>query len=120
MLFCIAMAIKGEVLVKSMIWAPAISLNDGRYVIHPFECKIIGQAEGLARVKASIHTFYTTFDDEAWRIITLFVNHLDSKLGRGMGSPIPRLEEGAWTREGPRVVGGGFVRGSVDPFDLEP
>ena len=80
MLFSIAMAIKGEVHVKSMIWAPAISLNDGRYVIRPFECKIIGQAEGLARVKASIHTFYTTFDDEAWRIITLFVNHLDSKL----------------------------------------
>ena len=54
--FCIAMAIKGEVHVKSMIWAPKISLNDGRYVIRPFECKIIGQAEGLARVKASIHT----------------------------------------------------------------
>ena len=74
------MAIKGEVHVKSMIWAPKISLNDGRYVIRPFECKIIGQAEGIARVKASIHTFSTTFDDEAWRIITLFVNHLDSKL----------------------------------------
>ena len=74
------MAIKGEVHVKSMIWAPKISLNDGRYVIRPFECKIIGQAEGLARVKASIHTFFTTFDDEEWRIITLFVNHLDSKL----------------------------------------
>ena len=39
------MAIKGEVHVKSMIWAPKISLNDGRYVIRPFECKIIGQAE---------------------------------------------------------------------------
>ena len=34
--------------------------------------------------------------------------HVKFKLGRGMGSPIPRLEEGAWTREGPRVVGGGF------------
>ena len=64
----------------SVIWAPKISLNDGRYVIRPFECKIIGQAEGLARVKASIHTFFTTFDDEEWRIITLFVNHLDSQL----------------------------------------
>ena len=74
------MAIKGEVHVKSMNWAPKISLNDGRYVIRPFECKIIGQAEGLARIKASIHTFSTTFDDEAWRIITLFVNHLDSQL----------------------------------------
>ena len=73
------MAIKGEVHVKSMIWAPKISLNDGRYVIRPFECKIIGQAEGLARVKASIHTLFTTFDDEEWRI-TLFVNHLDSQL----------------------------------------
>ena len=49
-------------------------------MIRPFECKIIGQAEGLARVKASIHTFFTTFDDEEWRIITLFVNHLDSQL----------------------------------------
>ena len=44
------MAIKGEVHVKSMIWAPKISLNDGRYEIRPFECKIIGQAEGIARV----------------------------------------------------------------------
>ena len=31
------MAIKGEVHVKSMIWAPKISLNDGRYVIRPFD-----------------------------------------------------------------------------------
>ena len=30
------------------------------------------------------------------------------KRGRGMGSPIPSPEEGAWTREGPRVVGGGL------------
>ena len=44
-----------------------------------------------------------------------------TKRGRGMGSPIPSPQEGAWTREGPRVVGGGhFVRVSVDPFDLEP
>ena len=63
-----------------MVWPPKISLNDGRYVIRPFECKIIGKAEGLARVKASIHTLFTTFDDEEWRIITLFVNHLDSRL----------------------------------------
>ena len=63
-----------------MVWMPKISLHDGRYVIRPFECKIIGKAEGLARVKASIHTLFTTFDDEEWRIITLFVNHLDSRL----------------------------------------
>ena len=25
-------------------------------------------------------------------------------VGRGMGSPIPSSEEGAWTREGPKVV----------------
>ena len=48
-------------------------------MIRPFECKIVGKAEGLARVRASIHTFFVTFDDEEWRIITLFVNHLDSK-----------------------------------------
>ena len=73
------MAIKGEVHVQSMVWAPKISLNDGKYVIRPFECKIVGKAEGLARVRASIHTFFATFDDGEWRIITLFVNHLDSK-----------------------------------------
>ena len=73
------MAIKGEVHVKSMVWAPKISLNDGRYVIRPFECKIVGKAEGVARVRASIHTFFAIFDDEEWRIITLFVNRLDSK-----------------------------------------
>ena len=72
------MAIKGEV-VKSMVWSPKISLNDGRYIIRPFECWIVGKAEGLARVRASIHTLFAIFDDEEWRIITLFVNHLDSK-----------------------------------------
>ena len=63
-----------------MVWLPKISLNEGRYVIRPFECKIIGKAEGSAKVRASIHTLITAFDDEEWRIITLFVNHLDSKL----------------------------------------
>ena len=75
-----AMAIKGEVHVKGMVWHPKISVNDGRYVIRPLECKIIGKADGCARVRASIHTLLTTFDDEEWRIITLFVNHLDSQL----------------------------------------
>ena len=51
------MAIKGEVHVKSVVWSSKISLNDGRYVICPFECKIVGKAEGLPRVRASIHTF---------------------------------------------------------------
>ena len=37
-------------------------------------------AEGCERVRASIHTHLTTFDDEEWRIITLVVNHLDSHL----------------------------------------
>ena len=69
----------GEVHVKSMVWASKISLNNGRYVIRPFECKIVGKGEGLARVRASIHTFFAIFDDEEWRISTLFVNHLDSK-----------------------------------------
>ena len=41
-------------------------------------------------------------------------------MGRGMGSPIPSLQEGAWVREDPKVVGGGFSYRSVDPFDLEP
>ena len=55
------MAIKGEVHVKSMVWSPKISLNDGRYVIRPFECKIVGKAKGLARVRASIHTLFAIF-----------------------------------------------------------
>ena len=29
-------------------------------------------------------------------------------MGRGMGSPIPSPEEGAWTCEGPKYVDGGF------------
>ena len=40
-------------------------------------------------------------------------------VGRGMGSPIPSVQEGAWVREDPKVVGGGYQE-SVDPFDLEP
>ena len=47
------MAIKGEVHVKSMVWAPKITLNDGRYVIRPFECKIVGTAEGLEYAQVS-------------------------------------------------------------------
>ena len=42
------------------------------------------------------------------------------KRGRGMRFPIPSHEEGAWIREGPKPLGGGFEHGSVDPFDLEP
>ena len=195
--FCSTMAIKKEVHVKSMVWASKISLNDGRYVIRPFECKIVGKAEGLARVRASIHTFFAIFDDEEWRIITLFVNHLDSKtkytdlfaascgsigdftdiklcdegyaitrqmkhfnfqyailmelsthrcilsthspflkqpvqfladipkhlkmmvlcvlMGRGMGSPIPSREEGAWVRKDPKVLEGGNHMGPLIP-----
>ena len=41
-------------------------------------------------------------------------------MGRGMGSPIPSVQEGAWVREDPKVVGGGQLSLSVDPFDLEP
>ena len=44
-----------------------------------FECKITGTGEGIARIKASIHTVIESFDDEEWRIITLTVGHLDSQ-----------------------------------------
>ena len=74
------MAIKGEVHVRSLLCHPIASFNQGRYVIRPFEAKIIGKAEGCARVKASIHTILTSFDDEEWKIITLMVEHLDSQL----------------------------------------
>ena len=65
---------------KSMSKACKISLNEGQYVICPFKCKIIGTAKGCARVRASIHTLLTTFDNEEWQIIILVVNHLDSRL----------------------------------------
>ena len=76
--FCV-MAIKGEVHVRSLMCLPAATFLQGRYVIQPFECKIIGTGEGLARIKASIHTVIESFDDEEWRIITLTVGHLDSQ-----------------------------------------
>ena len=38
-----------------------------------------------------------------------------SLVDRGMGSPIPS-QEGAWVREDPRVVGGGYDVWSVDPL----
>ena len=66
--------------MRSLLCHPIASFNQGRYVIRPFECKIIGKAEGCARVKASIHTILTSFDDEEWKIITLMVEHLDSQL----------------------------------------
>ena len=33
-------------ITKLVVWHPKISLNDGQYVIRPFECKIIGKADG--------------------------------------------------------------------------
>ena len=42
--------------------------------------------------------------------------------GRGMGSPIPSHQEGAWVREDPKVVGGGFltsVRWSLRPGTMK-
>ena len=49
------------------------------YVIQPFECKITGTGEGIARIEASIHTVIESFGDEEWRIITLTAGHLDSQ-----------------------------------------
>ena len=66
--------------MRNLLCHPIASFQQGRYVIRPFECKITGKAQGCARVKASIHTILTSFDDEEWRIITLFVEHLDSQL----------------------------------------
>ena len=37
------MAIKEEVHVKSMVWAPKITLNDGRYVIYPLIARLLVQ-----------------------------------------------------------------------------
>ena len=64
------MAIKGEVHVRSLMCLPAATFLQGRYMIQPFECKIIGTGEGIARIKAS---------NEEWRIITLTVGRLDSQ-----------------------------------------
>ena len=33
------------------------------------------------------------------------INASITHVGRGMGSPIPSVQEGAWTREGPKVGG---------------
>ena len=49
-------------------------------MIRPFECEVTGTAEGRARVKASIHTILSTFDEEEWSIVTLMVDHPDSQL----------------------------------------
>ena len=61
------------------------------------------------KVRASIHTLLTTFDDKEWRIITLFVNHLNSQYTNlfaascgsiGVFTDIKKLDEGyAITRQ---------------------
>ena len=65
--------------MRSLMCLPTATFLQGRYVIQPFECKIIGTGEGIARIKASIHTVIESFDDEEWRIITLTVGRLDSQ-----------------------------------------
>ena len=58
---------------------------------------------------------------EVAAILREILTHPTKKLGRGMGSPIPRLQEGAWTREGPKsLTEDYFWWGSVDVFVLEP
>ena len=44
------------------------------------------------------------------------------KMGRGMGSPIPSLQEGAWTCEGPKVGGEDYAAFKIvlRSTDLEP
>ena len=65
--------------MRSLICLPAATFLHGRYMIQPFECKITGNGNGIAQIKASIHTVIESFDDEEWRIITLTVRHLDSQ-----------------------------------------
>ena len=58
---------------------------------------------------------------EVAAILREILTHPTKKLGRGMGSPIPRLQEGAWSREGPKsLTEDYFWWGSVDVFVLEP
>ena len=44
------------------------------------------------------------------------------RMGRGMGSPIPSAQEGAWTREGPKVGGEDYAafKTVLRSTDLEP
>ena len=51
-----AMAIKGKVHIRSLKWHPIASFNQERYVVRPFECKVIGKADGCARVKQVFST----------------------------------------------------------------
>ena len=43
------------------------------------------------------------------RALTQVTVEVGNWVGRGMGSPIPSPEEGAWVREDSRVVGGGLT-----------
>ena len=57
-----------------------------------------------------------TWADGGWQLCAIDATRGHSRdrslmhpcyVGRGMGSPIPSVQEGAWTREGPKFVDGG-------------
>ena len=40
------------------------------------KCRIAGNAEGQATIRASLHIRTVTFDNEKWKIITLMCSHM--------------------------------------------
>ena len=74
-----AMAIAGEVHVRNFQCLPTVTHDNGRSTIVPIECKIIGTGHGSARIKASVRCRIEYFDGEEWRIITMTVDHFDSR-----------------------------------------
>ena len=78
--------------VESLQSTPTMGmyLHRGKYPIH----RLCSNVEAECRA-FNLTEVYTWINSEKWNILWV---------GRGMGSPIPGPEEGAWTREGPKVV----------------
>ena len=65
------MSILGEVRVTHLKCMQRFTQDMGATDVIDVKCRIAGNAEGQATIRASLHIRTVTFDDEEWKIITL-------------------------------------------------
>ena len=91
--------------VQATRFTPSESLSS----LHELaKCLTMELAVYLAKEVAAILRAVLTRDQEAVQRQYCSFTMLQLLDGRGMGSPIPSPEEGAWTREGPKFLDGGL------------
>ena len=72
------MSILGEVRIAHLKCLQKFTQDMGSTDVIDIECRISGNAGGKTHIRASLHVWTATFDDEKWKIITLMCSHMAS------------------------------------------